>query len=84
MADGELRLKLDDETQRRLGENAGALGLSIEAYVLEMIAEDVEADPLAVSIARLEEYDRTGEYISVEEALAHFDRELQAALARKR
>ena len=84
MADGELRLKLDDETHRRLSENAEAAGMSVEAYVLGMIAEDVEADPIAVSRARLEEYDRTGEYMSVEEAMAHFDRELGAALGRTR
>ena len=61
-----------------------ALGVSVESYVLDMISEDVEIDPLAVSIARLAEYDRTGEAISVEEAMAHFDHELEAALARRR
>ena len=84
MADGELRLRLDDETERRLAEAADEAGVSVEAYVLAMIAGDLGHDPLAVSRARLAEYDRTGESISVEEAMAHFDREIEAVLARKR
>jgi hypothetical protein len=84
MADGELRLKLDDETQRQLAEHAAALGVTVETYVLDMIAEDMELDPIAVSIARLEEYDRTGAFMTVDQAMAHFDRELEAARTRRR
>ena len=84
MADGELRLTLDDETQRRLGEAAEAVGMSVEAYALGVLLDELDSDPLAISRARLAEYDRTGEFITVEEAMAHFDQELEAALARKR
>ena len=81
MADGELTLKLDDETARRLATLADVAGVSVETYVLEIIADDLEHDGLAVSRIRLAEYDRTGEFISVEEAMAHFDRAAEARLA---
>lgn len=83
MADGELRLILDDETQRRLAENAAARGVSVEAYVLEMIAGNVTSDTRSISKARLAEHRRTGETMSNDEAMAFFDRELEAALARR-
>lgn len=84
MADGELTLKLDDETKRRLGEAAAAAGMSVEDYAVGLLSDELGADPLTISRARLAEYDRTGEYITVEEAMAHFEHELEAALARKR
>lgn len=84
MADGELRLTLDDETQRRLAEAAEAAGMSVEAYALGVLVDELDSDPLSISRARLAEYRLTGESISVEEAMAHFDQQLEAALARKR
>ena len=84
MADGELTLKLDEETQRRLAALADLAGVSVEAYALEIIADGLEPDGLAVSRRRLAEYDRTGAFITVEEAMAHFDRELEARLAERR
>ncbi|WP_293680295.1 hypothetical protein [uncultured Phenylobacterium sp.] len=84
MADGELRLTLNDEMRRRLGEAAEAAGMSIEAYALGVLLDELDSDPLSISRARLAEYRRTGESISVEEAMTHFDAELEAALARKR
>jgi len=43
MADGELRLKLDDESQRRLPQAAEARGPSIEADVRQIIAKRLNA-----------------------------------------
>ncbi|MFN3584529.1 hypothetical protein [Phenylobacterium sp.] len=84
MPDGDLTLKLDDETQRRLAEAARAAGMSVEAYALGVLVDELGGDPLSVSRARLAQYRRTGEFISVEEAMNCFDREMEAALARKR
>lgn len=83
MADGDLTLKLDEDTRKRLNQAADAAGVSMEDYVLGVIAEDLELEPLAVSRQRLADYDRTGDYITLEEAMAHFDSELEARLARK-
>jgi hypothetical protein len=84
MADGELTLKLDEETRRRLADLADLAGVSVETYVLEIIADDLEHDGLAASRIWLAEYDRTGEYIRVEEAMAHFDRAVEARLSERR
>jgi len=84
MADGDLTLKLDDETQRRLGEAAEAAGMSVEAYALSVLVDELGGDPLSVSRTRLTQYRRTGESISVEEAMTYFDQEMEIALARKR
>jgi hypothetical protein len=42
------------------------------------------ADRWAESRRRIAEYQRTGESITIEEALAHFDRELDARRAKLR
>ena len=84
MVDGELTLKLDEEMRRRLADLAGLTGVSVETYGLEIMADDLEHDGLAASRIRLAEYDRTGEYITVEEAMAHFDRAVEARLSERR
>ncbi|HEY3950931.1 FitA-like ribbon-helix-helix domain-containing protein [Phenylobacterium sp.] len=83
MADGELTLKLDDETAERLRAAADHAGVSVEAYVLEIIADDLDHEGVGLSRVRLLEYDQTGEYLTVEEAMAHFDRKLQAHTAKR-
>ncbi|PZQ52089.1 MAG: hypothetical protein DI570_24645 [Phenylobacterium zucineum] len=77
MADGDVTVKLDAETRRRLEAAAGAAGVSVEDYVRGIIAEDIADDGLAVSRRRLAEYDRSGEFLSLNEAMAHFDHELE-------
>ena len=84
MADGELTLKLDSETERNLRKAADAAGVAVESYALNMIADALAQDRWSESIRRLGEYDDTGESISVTEAVTHFDQELQARLARSR
>lgn len=76
MADGELTLKLDDDTARRLEAAAAAAGRSVDDYARTLISEGLD-DRWSESIRRLEEYDRTGESLSVQEALEHFDNTLQ-------
>jgi len=81
MADGELTLKLDDETARRLQAAADAAGRSVGDYAAGLISEGLTDTSWTESLRRLDEYDRTGESITVEEALAHFDSELEERLA---
>ena len=76
MADGELILKLDDDTARRLQAAADAAGRSVADYAANLISESLD-DGWSESRRRLEEFDRTGESLSVQEALEHFDRTLQ-------
>jgi len=84
MADGELTLKLDDETARRLQAAADAAGRPVGDYAAGLIAEALPDLSWRESLRRLDEYDRTGESITVEEALAHFDSELAERLAARR
>jgi hypothetical protein len=85
MADGELKLKLDDDTARRL-QAAAAAGLPVADYAAELISDGLAApDPRwREAYAALEEYDRTGEGVSLEEALAEFRTALDERLAQGR
>ena len=87
MADGDLTLKLDDETAQRLKDAAEAVGRSVDDYVQELIREGLTAkalhdDDCAEDIRILEDYDRTGVSYSVEEGLAVFDAAMKVYLAR--
>jgi hypothetical protein len=84
MADGELRLTLDDDKLRRLKAAAEAAGLPIEAYALNILVVGLEEDRWAESRRRLAEYDRTGISFSVEEGLAAFDAAVEARFPPKR
>jgi len=83
MADGELILKLDDDTLRRLQAAADAVGVSIDGYAADVLAGAL-ADRWSVSLRRLEEYDRTGEYVPLEEALAEFRGAVEERLTKRK
>lgn len=87
MADGALTLILDDATVARLAEAAALAGQTPEAYAADRLAETL-SPPLAYDWTeaneRLTEYDRTGEYVTLEDALASFHDEVEAALAARR
>lgn len=83
MPDGELTLKLDDDTARRLKAVADAAGRSVDEHARALIAEGLD-DRWSESLRRLDEYDQTGESLSVQEALEHFDTTLQDRLATPR
>jgi predicted transcriptional regulator len=78
MADGELTLKLDDETARRLQEAADAAGQSVGDYVQDLIRDGLGDDDWAEDVRIADESERTGDWRSVEEAMAHFRSELHA------
>ena len=89
MADGELTLKLDDETVRRLKAAADAAGQPVGDYAARVLAErlddSVELDEsVEEDLRRLEEYDRTGEYVSVEEAMSFFRNALEERLSQRK
>lgn len=71
MADGELTLKLDDDTARRLQEAADAAGRPVADYAAELIVGGLDDWTEDVRIA--EAYDRDGVSYSIEEGLAVFD-----------
>lgn len=92
-----LIVQLDPATLARLEAAATDAGLSVEDYVAEIIEAALSSPGVAEGVAafegthdwteanrRLEEYDRTGVSIPLEDALKTFDDALEAALARKR
>jgi hypothetical protein len=83
MADGELILKLDEDTARRLQAAADAAGRPVADYAAELISGGLE-DDWADDLRIVEDYRRTGESYSVEEAMAHFHSELMAQVEKNR
>ncbi|HEY3696740.1 hypothetical protein [Phenylobacterium sp.] len=83
MAEGELTLKLDNETARRLQEAADAAGVPVGDYAADLIADSL-SDDWGEDFRRLAEYDRTGEFMSVEEGVTFFRDELEKRLAERK
>ena len=76
MADGELTVRLDDQTLRRLKADAELVGLPLETYAADLLSHSLppQTDSDWAETGRIiEEYDRTGVSYSVEEGLAVFD-----------
>ncbi len=82
MADGELTLRLDDETARRLKVAADAAGQAVGDYVKGLIATQLEDDRWAESRRRLDEYDRTGESYDAAGVMEEFQERIAARIAR--
>jgi|GEM_PF-2187225 len=61
MADGTVTISLDDETARKLAVAAEQAGESPELFAVRLLTGALEADRWAITHARLDEYDRTGE-----------------------
>jgi predicted transcriptional regulator len=71
MADGELTLKLDDETARRLQAAADAAGLPVDSYAADVLA-DALSDHWQGAREAVAEFDRTGESFDAEAVMAEF------------
>ena len=96
MAERPLTLSLDPATLARAMAAAADAGLSVEAWAAEVLSAALTSSVRESTASfegphdwteanrRLAEYDRTGEFIPLEEALQSFDQALEAALARKR
>ncbi|MFC0632779.1 hypothetical protein [Brevundimonas balnearis] len=80
MADGALKLTLNDPLASRLTKRADAAGLSPEAFVSEVLARLLdEADRMDRPPTRPEDYE--GPYVELEDALGQFSAELDRRLA---
>ncbi|MES2341017.1 MAG: hypothetical protein V4597_05020 [Pseudomonadota bacterium] len=72
MADGELILKLDDDTARRLKAAADAAGRPVADYVSDLISHDLDTGRWIEAQQALEDYDRTGESADAATVMAGF------------
>jgi len=80
MADGGLNLSIDNDLAKRLRAAADAAGESVQDYAINALKAATD-DGWAETHASLAEYDRTGEYIDADVALANFRAELERRLA---
>lgn len=79
MADGELTLRLSDETLRRLEAEAREAGRTAADVAAELVADALARDAdVEEDLRIIAEYERTGESYSVDEAMRHFRRALHA------
>ncbi|HSV01863.1 MAG TPA: hypothetical protein VLI41_01545 [Phenylobacterium sp.] len=81
MADGELTVRLDDATLRRLHEAAAAAGEPIEVYAAEVLARSAGDRGYEEDLRLVAEYQASGVSHSVEEGLAGFDAAVKVRLA---
>jgi len=80
MADGGLKIELDESLSERVKAAAEAAGRPAGEYAAELISKGLD-DGWADTYASLAEYDRTGEYVDADVALADFRAELERRLA---
>ena len=73
MADGELILKVEEGLAQRLRQAADAAGEPVESFARQALEAVAERD-WSASIAAIEEYERTGESVGLEEAIKEFER----------
>jgi|HubBroStandDraft_6_1064221.scaffolds.fasta_scaffold1533292_2 hypothetical protein len=71
MADGSIKLELDPDLSVRLAAAAQEAGQGVDDYAANLIERGLH-DRWAVAEARFAEFDRTGESVPAEEALARF------------
>ena len=87
MADGSfnksLTLDLDEATFARLEQDAALAGEPVAVFAKRLISEGLQPGSWAIAQARLDEYDRTGEALSVEEVFAGVKARLAQRLAEK-
>jgi predicted transcriptional regulator len=82
MADGALTVELDEALSERLKLAAEAAGRRVDDYAAQLISQALD-DRWSESLARLAEYDRTGEYVPAEEALDRFRNAVSERLRKK-
>lgn len=84
MADGEVTITLDADTERRLKAVAEASGLSVDAYVHALLVDALGEDDVSEDIRIADEAERTGASHSVQEAMSHFRGALHAQVTKTR
>lgn len=84
MADGEIKVTLDVQTERRLKAAADAAGLTVDAYARSLIVEGLDDDAWQIDERIADEAERTGASHSVQEAMAYFRAELHSQVKTSR
>ena len=82
MADGGLKLELDQDLSARLSAAAEQAGRPVAAYAAELIGEALDVD-WSEAERSWNDFQRTGYSISVDQAFDALDARLEAAFATK-
>ena len=82
MADGELTLRLDDETVRRLTAAADAMGQTASDYAAKLVSDGLGFDRLTLSRRALAEFDETGVSYDAETVLRQFQANVAARVSK--
>ena len=82
MADDGMKIDLDDALRRRLNAAAAAAGSPPEVMAAELIRQALDPS-WDEDFARIAEYDRTGEFISVEQFVTELREAVDARFSRK-
>jgi len=82
MADGGLKLEIDEALAERLRAAAAATGESVEDFARQALSAAAD-DDWAEDYARVAEYEATGRFIPAHEAMAEFRAAVEARFAKK-
>jgi hypothetical protein len=82
MADGGLKLEIDEALAERLRSAAEASGESVEDFALQALRA-AAAEDWAEDYARVADYEATGRFIPADQAMAEFRAALEARFAKK-
>ena len=82
MADGGLKLEIDEALAERLRSAAEASGESVEDFALQALRAAADED-WAEDYARVADYEATGRFIPADQAMAEFRAALEARFAKK-
>lgn len=72
MAEGEVKLVLDPETEQRLQIAVEAAGRSVDDHALALVVAGLFDDHWSGDVQIADEADRTGASYSADEAMSHF------------
>lgn len=81
MADDGYKIELNADLGAQLEAAARAAGLSVDAYAAELISEALGDPDWRETRESLDHYDRTGEFVDLDEALAAAKARLMQRLA---
>ena len=82
MADGELTLRLDDETAKRLSAAAASMGQTASDYAADLVSEALDLGRLELTRQAFAEFEETGVSYDAETVMAEFQANVAARVAK--
>ena len=83
MADGGLKLEIDEALAERLRVAAEASGESVQDFALQALRAATDDEDWAEDYARVADYEATGRFVPAAEAMSEFRAAVEARFAKK-